>query len=143
MKVYVLSVIFSADKQHNKPYLLTSANNNELLPIIEIEKVQYIYKEIFHKLSSIFIPDSIKIQSECSYSFIGIQNELSVRYAIDHYDFIKNDDLIITYGGILLKYKCLKNFKWSEYNLQKQHNGYSKDMTLNLLLDYVIKRSEV
>lgn len=140
MKIYVLSAIFSADPSQNKPYLLISNNDNELLPIIEIESAQYFHKEIFHKIKSIFTLDTIKVESDCSYNFLDIQNELSVQYALDHYKFVTEEDLIITYGGVLIKYPCLENFNWTEYKLNDQYNGYSPNTNLNLLLDYIIQR---
>lgn len=143
MKTYILSVIFSADPIKNKPYLLTSNDDHELIPLLEIEHPKYLYKEIFHQLKSMFSKDSIKIESDCSYNFLDIQQDMSVKYAKEHYSFIEDDDLIITYGGMLLKYKCLDNFKWVEYNLKTQYGGFSPDINLNLLLDYVIQRSKI
>jgi hypothetical protein len=142
MKAYILSVIFSADPVKKKPYLLT-ASHDELIPLIQIENPKYLYKEIFYQLKAMFIQDSIKIESDCSYNFLSIQQEMSINYAKKHYDFITDDDLIITYGGMLLKYKCLDNFQWTEYSLKTQHNGFSSDINLNLLLDYVIQRSNI
>jgi len=143
MKVYILSVIFCVDQIKKIPYLLTSSNDDQLLPILEIKYPQYFYKEIFHQLKNIFTVDSIKVESDCNYNFLEVQQEMSVQYAKEHYDFIKDDDLIITYGGILLKYECLEGFKWTEYIAKQQHNGYSSDMNLNLLLDNIIQRSSV
>jgi hypothetical protein len=143
MKVYVLSVIFSADQVKKQPYLLTSTENEELLPLIEISHTEFFHRELFHQLKSMFTQDSIKAESDCSYNFLTLQDELSVEYVFNHYDFVSKEDLIVTYGGILLKYKCLDQFKWTEYKLNTQHKGYSSDMNLNLLLDYVIQRSNL
>jgi hypothetical protein len=123
--------------------LLTSSNNEELLPLIEISHSEHFYKEIFYQLKSIFVSDSIKIESDCSYNFLDIQQDMSVKYVLENYDFVTKDDLIVTYGGVLLKYKCLDSFKWTEYKLNTQHQGYGSDMNLNLLLDYVIQRSKL
>lgn len=142
MKLYMLSIMFSADQQAKKPYLLTSSKDENILPLFEIKYPQFFQKEIFQCLKSIFVKDSIQFVSECSYNFLDIQEQLSVQYVKDNYDFIKEDDLIVTYGGVILKYRCLEGFKWSEYSLKTQHdNGSNPDMNLSLLLDYVIQRT--
>lgn len=141
MKIYVLSVMFSADQHQKKSFVLTSAEDQELLPIIEIVHPEFFYKTIFHQLKTIFVADSIKVNSECNYSFLSVQDELSVKYAIDHYDFISKDDLIITYGGIILKYRCLDEFAWTEYKINEQYKGYCSDMNLNLLLNNIVQKS--
>lgn len=142
MKLYVLSVMFSADQKAQKPYLLTSSKHENILPLFEIKYPQFFQKEIFQHLKSIFTKDSIEVASECSYNFLDIQEQLSVQYVKDNYDFVKEDDLIVTYGGVILKYRCLEGFKWSEYSLKTQHdNGSSPDINLSLLLDYVIQRT--
>ena len=141
MKIHVLSVIFSSDPNQRKSYLLTPLDKPDLLPIITIENAEHFHKEIFHKIKSIFVQDSIKMEADCNYNFLDVQNELATQYCLENYDFVNKEDLIVTYGGVLLKYVCTENFNWSEYKVNTQHNGYSSDMTLNLLLDYVIKRT--
>lgn len=140
MKLYILSVMFSADPKQEKSFILTSANNDMILPLIEIENPEFFNNEILYKFKSLFIPDSIKASSDCSYSFLDIQNDMSVQYARENYNQVDKDDIIVTYGGILLKYKCQEDFQWAEYKMNPQHKGYSSDMNLNLLLNYVTQK---
>lgn len=143
MKIYVLPVMFCADHKSKIPYLLTSKDNDETLPLIEVENPKFFHKEIIHQLKHFFIKDSIKVDSECNYNFLDIQNQLATDYINEKYDFIDEQDLFITYGGIILKYRCTDKYQWSEYSLKTQHNGYSADTNLNLLLDYVIQRTSL
>lgn len=143
MKVYVLSAIFTSDLHQGKSFLLTSDKDSETLPIIEIEYGKHFHNEIYHKIKSLFVLDSIKVRSDCNYNFLDIQNSFAVDYTINKYDFVNEEDLIITYGGVLLKYACEPKFKWTDYKLNPEYNAFSSDMNLNLLLDNVISRTHI
>lgn len=143
MNVYVLPVVFSSDTQTNKSYLLTQENDEYLLPLFKVQYVEFFHQELLQQIKNLFVADTIKVNNECSYSFIDIQNALSVKYVAEHHENINKNDMIITYGGILLKYKCLPNYRWTEFKIHTQHQGFSPDKNLNLLLDYIIKRSVI
>jgi hypothetical protein len=143
MKIYILPIIFSADQENKNTFLLTQKGHNFLTPLVEIENIKFFQKEILQHVVNFFEFDEIKINSECKYNYLSIQEELSVKYVMKNFDFVKEDDLIVTYGGILLKYNCLELYQWTPMLKKAQNNGFSPDINLNFLLNNVIQRSIV
>jgi len=142
MKVYALQAIFSAKK--DKPYVLTVNSKKTTLPIFLIEYTEFFHKEVIFKIKNLFT-DTITVDSECSFNFLDIQQELTLNYVRnnEYYNFINKEDLIITYGGILKYFNPTDDFEWSEYKFNEQFQGYSSDHNLNLLLNYIISRSRI
>lgn len=141
MKIYILPIILSADKDKNSSFLLTQKNKSFLTPLIEVQHPEFFHKEILQHIVNFFELDQIKINSECKYNYIGIQEELSVNYVLKNFDFVNKEDLIVTYGGILLKYDCLQDYQWTPMTPKSQHGGFSPDTNFNLLLSRVIQKS--
>ena len=136
--------MFSA--KENKPYLLTVKDKKYLLPVIQIEHSKYFHKEIFSKIKTLFLDDEIRVNEDCSYNFIDIQQQLSLDYIFnnkEYYGFIEEDDLIITYGGIIQYFNVSDQFDWSEYVFNDKFGGYSADNNLNLMLDNIITRTKL
>ena len=143
MKLYTLVVAFSANRTSKQPYLLTLKDEEEKLPLLEMSHPKMYQKEIIHQLKSLFLPDSIKVDSDCTYNYLDIANDLSIDYVDKKYGITSNDAIIITYGGVLANYQCQDAYSWSNYGKKEQFQGYSSDMNLNLLLDMVISRANV
>lgn len=141
MKIYILPIILSADKDKNSSFLLTQKNKSFLTPLIEVQYPEFFHKEILQHIVNFFELDQIKINSECKYNYMGIQEEMSVNYVLKNFDFVNKEDLIVTYCGILLKYDCLEEYQWTPMIHKSQHGGFSPDMNFNLLLSRVIQKS--
>ena len=141
MKLYILPIIMSADKQNQSTFLLTQKNKKYVTPIVPIEYPEFFHKEALNHIVNFFETDQIRINNECKYNYLNIQEELSVKYVLKNFDFVNKEDIIITYGGILLKYQCLPEYQWTPMVDSSQHRGFSPDMDFNFLLNNVIQKS--
>lgn len=142
MRLYTLVVAFSANYTSGKPLLLTEKDQVDRLPLIEAHHPLQYQHELFHQLKTIFLHDTIKLNTDVTYNYMDIANEYAVDYVKDEYD-IDDDALIITYGGVLNNWPTQDNYQWSEYGKKEQFQGYSNNTNLNLLLDMVISRANV
>ncbi len=142
MKLYTLMVAFSANHTTGKPLLLTEKDKVDTLPLIEAHHPTKYQHELFHQLKTIFLPDTIKLNTDVTYNYMDVANQYSIDYAKDVHN-IEDDALIITYGGVLNNWPTQDYYQWSEYGKKEQFKGYSKNMNLNLLLDMVISRANV
>lgn len=131
----------SADKEKNQSFLLTEKNKKFVTPLVQIEYTEFFHKEAMQHIVNFFEPEEIKINEECKYNYMDVQEEMSVKYVLKNFDFVEKEDLIITYGGILLKYQCLDIYQWTPMTNKSQHRGFSPDMNLNFLLSKVIQKS--
>jgi hypothetical protein len=131
----------SADKEQNTSFILTQKGHKYKTPIIGLEYPEFFHRETLQHICRFFKPEEIKINNECKYNYLGIQDELSIKYVLKNFDFVSKEDLIITYGGILLKYETLEDYQWTPIVIKTQHQGFSPDMNLNLLINYVIQKS--
>ena len=141
MNIYILPIILSADKEKNTTFILTQKGQKYKTPIFSLEYPEFFHREVLHRVCEFFLPEEIKVNNECKYNYLGIQDELSVKYVKKNFDFVTKEDLIITYGGILLKYETFEDYQWTPIVISTQHQGFSPDMNLNLLIHYVIQRS--
>ena len=131
----------SADKEKNQSFLLTEKNKKFVTPLVQIEYTEFFHKEAMQHIVNFFEPEEIKINEECKYNYMDVQEEMSVKYVLKNFDFVEKEDLIITYGGILLKYQCLDIYQWTPMTNKSQHRGFSPDMNLNFLLSKEIQKS--
>lgn len=141
MKIYILPIIFSADKEKKQTFLLTQKNEPYLTPLVEIKYPEFFQKEALQHIVNFFVADQIKINSECKYNYLSLQEEMSVYYVLKNFDFVNKEDLVVTYGGILLKYDCLEYYQWTPMTQKTQHKGFSPDTNFNFLLSSVIQKS--
>jgi len=141
MKAYILPIILSSDREKNLSYLLTQKNKKFLTPLVEIKYTDFFHKEAMQHISNFFEPEQIKINEECKYNYLGIQEEMSLNYVNKNFDFVDKKDIIVTYGGILLKYQTLDDYQWTPMTNNSQHGGFSPDMNFNLLLSRIIQKS--
>lgn len=142
MNAYMLAVAFSGDHDKKQSFILTQKDSSSLLPLVKIEYPKHFHKEIQTLVMTFFEGGSVKISEEVSFNFLAINNEHAMNYVKSNYEeFNEETDLLIIYGGVLLNYPCTEHYKWDNYLLNTKFNGFSKNMDLNLLLDYVIKNS--
>lgn len=143
MNLYILPIIMSADKEKKTTFLLTQENKKYVTPIVKIEYPEFFHKEALQHIVHFFTDGQIKINAECKYNYLTIQDELSIKYVHKNFDFVKKEDLIITYGGILLQYECNQGYQWTPMINSTQHQGFSPDMNFNFLLNTVIQKSMI
>lgn len=143
MRLYTLVVAFSANYSTGQPLLLTEKDQVDKLPLIEAHHPIKYQRELFHQLKTIFLPDTIKLDSDVTYNYMDIANEYSIEYVKTEHNMKDDDALIVTYGGVLNNWPTQDNYQWSDYGKKEQFKGYSNNMNLNLLLDMVISRANV
>lgn len=141
MKLYILPIILTSDRDKGVSYLLTQKNKKFLTPLVDIHYPEFFHKEATQHIVNFFEPEQIKINEECKYNYLGIQEEMSLNYVKKNFPFVEKEDIIVTYGGILLKYETLEDFQWTPMTNKSQHGGFSPDLNFNLLLSRVIQKS--
>jgi hypothetical protein len=142
MNAYILAVAFSGNHDKKESFILTKKESPFSLPLIKMEYPKFFHQEIKTIVTTFFQGGSVKISEEVSFNFLAINNEYAMNYVKSNYkEFNEETDLLIVYGGILLNYPCTDHYKWTNYLTNTKFNGFSKDMNLNLLIDYVIKNT--
>lgn len=139
--IYALYVIITSDNT-GSTFCLSLDKTELKLPFEKIENIKYLHEEARYRLVKYFDNDSIKFNEECTADYLAIQNILSINYMAENLsDFSKDDDLVITYGGILLKNNTIDNIYWNQLQYDTAIKGYSSNSNLNLLIDNVIHKT--
>lgn len=138
--VYALYVIITSDNT-GSTFCLSSDKLELILPIVKIDNVKYLHEEARYKLRRFFDDESIKFNEECSADYLCIQNILSVNYVSEYIENFSDNDLIITYGGVLLKNNTADNIYWHRLQYDSTIKGYSNNKNANLLIDNVIHKT--
>lgn len=142
MNAYMLSVALSGDHKKQQSYILTQKGSTFLLPLNKIEYPKFFHKEIQNIVMGFFKNQVIKLAEEVSFNYLSINHKHAIPFVKKYYDdFNEETDLLIVYGGILLNYPTIENYQWTTYVTNTKYQGFSPDMDLNFLLDYVIKKS--
>lgn len=141
MKVYVVSVIFTAKK--DTPFLLTKQGTRDVLPIFEVEHPEYYAKELFNNIRNLFESGEIQVSGETTYNFQSVQEDSAIKYIEENedIDFINKEDFLVIYGGTFVDFTPIEQFQWTEYAPLSAGKGYSNNEGLNELLDLVITKS--
>lgn len=142
MNAYMLSVALSGDHKKKQSYILTQKGSTFLLPFHKIEYPKFFHKEIQNIVINFFQNQTVKLAEEVSFNYLSINHRNAIPFVKKYYDdFNEETDLIIIYGGILLNYPTVEDYQWTTYVTNTKYQGFSPDADLNLLLDYVIKKS--
>jgi len=133
-------VILTSD--NSNIYCLSSDPINIILPISEIENIEYLHDELRYRIRNFFDPSSFEFNEECDLNILSLQNKLSI-------DYIRSTDTIydstntlnILCGGIITKNKTKKSFHWNKLQYDTDLNGFTNNTNLNLLIDNVINKT--
>jgi hypothetical protein len=138
--IKTIFVILTSDNSNT--YCLSFDPINIILPILEIESIEYLHDELRYRIRNFFDPSSFEFNEECDLSILSLQNKLSIDYikSIDTtYD--ATNTLNILCGGVITKNKTKKSFHWNKLQYDTDLNGFTNNTNLNLLIDNVINKT--
>lgn len=137
--IYALYCILTSDNNGNS-YILSNDKTEISLPIALIQNVKYLHEEARYYLRKSFDDENIKFNEECNADYLTLQNIFSINYVSNKLN-ITEQDLIITYGGILLKNNTSENYYWNRLQYDSEIKGFTTDKNLNLIIDNVIHKT--
>lgn len=138
--VYALYVIITSDDS-GSTFCLSADKTDLVLPISKIENTKYLHEEARYHLRKCFDDTAIRFNEECSANYLVVQNILSINYIATKINLDPDKDIVITYGGILLKNNTSDGNFWYRLQYDKETKGYSTDPNLNLIIDNVIHKT--
>lgn len=139
MNVKIFNSILTFDEKQNSTVILSSDNENIILPQFSLTRPSYIKEEIKYFIQSLFYITEIKHIEIIVVSNLEIQNDYLIDYvkSINLYQYNENEDLCI-FSSIVLSEK----FHTSLYWLPVSFNiNMSDKKPINLLIDYVFKNT--
>ena len=145
--IYSIYLFFSSDneqKQSQTPnlYCLSTSKLNVVIPVLKTSSLPHINDENRYNIRKFFKDDGFSFGLYSGYSFLDIQNNLSVKHMQDREkDLNIENSLILTYGGMSAKNELVSGLYWTKLVFNRETEGFTADKNLNLLIDYVIDRS--
>ena len=140
--IYLLYVLLTSD--HANVYCLSTDKSQIVLPIHKLTNTRYLHDEARYILRKSFDKEAFKFNEECNPNYLDIQNDLAINYVTsNNIQFDIDKDLIIMYGGMLLKNNPSDNYYWHTLKYDMQYKGYCSNINTNLIIDYVIHNTAI
>lgn len=139
MNVKIFNSILTFDEKQNSTVILSSDNENIILPQFGLIRPSYLKEEIKYFIQSLFYTTEIKHIETVIVSNLEIQNNYLIDYvkSINLYEYEENKDLCI-FSSIVLSEKFRTSLYWLPVNFKI---GMSDKKPINLLIDYVFKNT--
>lgn len=137
--IYALYCILTSDNTGSS-YILSNNKAEISLPIALIQNPKYLHEEARYYLRKCFNDENIQFNEECNADYLTLQNTFCIDYVSEHIK-ITDQDLVITYGGILLKNNLSDNYYWKRLQYDTEIKGFTSDKNLNLIIDNVIHKT--
>jgi hypothetical protein len=144
MNIRVFNLILTHDNKNNKTVILSTDNDQTVLPTFYIENPKTIHQEIRYLIKNLFDDPGLKYLELINISFIEIQNELLINYIkeIEQYKYDEDRDLCL-FVGVILTEKNKTNLFWSPIGFPSVSNTNNlstvQSSSIDILTDYVIK----
>lgn len=137
-KLYAILTIITPDIKAQKNYILSVSNKDIILPILNIESIEFLHNELRHNIKNIFSKDIRDIIENIKVSYLEIQNDLALSYIkdININDFYKKNDLFLLVGMVLDK-KYDSNFFWNEFKFRSNKVA----TIIDNIIDFTIQKS--
>jgi hypothetical protein len=139
MNIKIFNCVLTFDEKQKTTVILSSDNENIILPNFNLIKPSYIKEEIKYFTKSLFYNTEIKLVETIVVSTLEIQNDFLINYIknIEKYNYDENQDLCI-FSSIVLSEKFNTSLHWLPVDFNV---GVSDNKPINLLIDYVFKNT--
>lgn len=138
-KIYCLNVILTSNKDQLN--IVSTDPEEAKPPVHDIMHSRFLHQESRYIIRNFFEEHNPLFADNFDYNFLSIQDEDSIKYVMEHSNFDRDNDILITYGGFSMMNKLKDKLNWVALSSNQNNRIYCSNDQLNSIIDNVIHKS--